>query len=94
MQNAFYVWSPGLALRFGLIPLRWSGPTVKKEDHPFGWSSFACVLQNLVFEAILDSVSDDKYFFLMIIKVSEFHLQFHEQSQFVMNVLRFTYKKC
>ena len=57
-------------------------------------SKDACVLQNLVFEAILDSVSDDKYFFLMIIKVSEFHLQFHEQSQFVMNVLRFTYKKC
>ena len=41
VQNAFYMWSPGLALRFGLIPLRWSGPTVKqKEDHPFGWSSF------------------------------------------------------
>lgn len=60
VQNAFYVWSPGLALRFGLIPLRWSGPTVKqKEDHPFGWSSFACVRQNLVFEPIFDSVSND-----------------------------------
>ena len=58
------------------------------------WSFIACVLQNLVFEAIFDNVSDDKYFFLMIIKVSEFHLQFHEQSQFVVNVLRCSYKKC
>lgn len=56
--------------------------------------AFACVLQNLVFKALFGSVSDDKYFFLMIIKVSEFHLQFHEQSQFVVNVLLFTYKKC
>lgn len=46
------------------------------------------------FLAVFESVSDDKYFFLMIIKVSEFHLQFHEQSQFVVNVLLFTYKKC
>ena len=33
-----------------------------KKDNPFGLSFFACVLQNLVFEAIFDSVSDDKYF--------------------------------
>ena len=68
----------------------------------------ACVRQNLVFKALFGSVSDDKYFlavifkgllgdkyfFLMIIKISEFHLQFHEQSQLVVNVLLFTYKKC
>ena len=63
----------------------------------------ACVRQNLVFRAIFESVSDDKYFlaaifkgllddkyfFLMIIKVSEFHLQFHEQSYCSYQFLRY-----